>query len=272
MSAPHRLNDTGANRAADQETSERLIAAAERLFAEHGYSGVSVRMIAAAAGVNWSLLGYYFRGKEGLLSEVYRRHCGDLNSARMRLLQETRANGRQPQLEEILNAFIRPALAVARGEDGQTAFIRLRAILAAENSTLLDKLVAENFDVSSTTFINALRECLPHLLPDEILWRFHFMLGTIYYTASGPHRIREFSNGRCDPSDMEENLRHLVPFLAAAFRSPSMKPVRRSQNGEDETAGLRRARSGRGGSRRAESRTGGERKTAKIKRTATKTN
>src|SRR5258707_10162532 len=85
-------------------------------------------MIAAAAGVNWSLLGYYFRGKEGCLSEVYRRHCGDLNSAGMRLLQETRANGRQPQLEEILNAFIRPALAVARGEDGQTAFIRLRAI------------------------------------------------------------------------------------------------------------------------------------------------
>ena len=254
MSAPHRLNDTGANRAADQETSERLIAAAERLFAEHGYSGVSVRMIAAAAGVNWSLPGYYFRGKEGLLSEVYRRHCGDLNSARMRLLQETRANGRQPQLKEILNAFIRPALAVARGEDGQTAFIRLRAILAAENSTLLDKLVAENFDVSSTTFISALRECLPHLPPDEILWRFHFMLGTIYYTASGPHRIREFSNGRCNPSDIEENLRHLVPFLAAAFRSPSMKPVRRSQNGEDEAAGLRRARSGRGGSR-AESRT-----------------
>lgn len=272
MSAPHRLNDTGANRAADQETSERLIAAAERLFAEHGYSGVSVRMIAAAAGVNWSLLGYYFRGKEGLLSEVYRRHCGDLNSARMRLLQETRAHGRQPQLEEILNAFIRPALAVARGEDGQTAFIRLRAILAAENSALLDKLVAENFDVSSTTFINALRECLPHLPPDEILWRFHFMLGTIYYTASGPHRIREFSNGRCDPSDIEENLRHLIPFLAIAFRSPSIKPVRRGQNGKDETAGLRRARSGRGGSRRAETVGVSERKAARTKRTPTKTN
>jgi hypothetical protein len=52
------------------------------------------------------------------------------------------------------------------------------------------------------------------------------MLGTIYYTASGPHRIREFSNGRCDPADIEENLRQLVPFLAAAFRAPSVKPVR----------------------------------------------
>ena len=223
MADPQRLNNSGSIQASDQDTSEKLIAAAERLFADHGYDGVSVRMIAAAAGVNWSLLGYYFRGKEGLLSEVYRRHCGDLNSARMRLLQKIRENGRCPELEEILNAFIRPALAVARGEGGQTAFIRLRAILAAENSALLDKLVAENFDVSSTTFINALRECLPHLTRDEILWRFHFMLGTIYYTASGPHRIKEFSNGRCDPAHIEENLHHLIPFLAAAFRAPSAK-------------------------------------------------
>jgi AcrR family transcriptional regulator len=227
MPAPNRLNQATSMQTADQETSEKLIAAAERLFAERGYSGVSVRMIAAAAGVNWSLLGYYFRGKEGLLSEVYRRHCGDLNSARMRLLQEIRTKGQKPELEEILNAFIQPALAVARGEDGETAFIRLRAILAAENSALLDKLVAENFDVSSTTFIDALRECLPHLTRDEILWRFHFMLGTIYYTASGPHRIREFSNGRCDPADIEENLRQLIPFLAAAFRAPSVKPIRK---------------------------------------------
>ena len=91
MSSPHRLSDANPGQSSDQETSEKLIAAAERLFAERGYSGVSVRMIAAAAGVNWSLLGYYFRGKEGLLSEVYRRHCGELNSARMRLLEEIRA-------------------------------------------------------------------------------------------------------------------------------------------------------------------------------------
>jgi AcrR family transcriptional regulator len=211
---------------ADNHTSEKLMVAAERLFAEHGYAGVSVRMIAAAAGVNWSLLGYYFRGKEGLLSEVYRRHCGDLNSARMRLLQEARKNGRRPKLEEVLTAFARPALTVARGENGQTSFIRLRAILAAENSALLDKLVAENFDLSGTTFINALRECLPRLTHDETLWRFHFMLGTIYYTASGPHRIREFSNGRCDPADIEENLRHLIPCLAAVFRAPANKATK----------------------------------------------
>ena len=39
------------------ETREQLLAAAERLFADRGFAGVSVRTIAAEAGVNWSLVG-----------------------------------------------------------------------------------------------------------------------------------------------------------------------------------------------------------------------
>ena len=95
-------------------------------------------------------------------------------------------------------------------EDGET-FIRLRAVLSGENSELLEKLVAENFDQSSTAFIDVLCECLPHLSRTDVCWRFHFLLGTIYYTAAGPHRISAFSNGRCDPSNTEEVIKELVP-------------------------------------------------------------
>ena len=63
---------------------------------------------------------------------------------------------------------------------------------------------------------------MPARVPrDEVLWRFHFMLGTIYYTASGPHRIKAFSEGRCDPANVSENMKHLIPFLAAGFRAPA---------------------------------------------------
>jgi AcrR family transcriptional regulator len=128
------------------DTPDKLIAAAERLFAENGYTNVSVRVIAAAAGVNWSLVGYYFRGKEDLLSEVYRRHCSSLNAERPKLLGQARRKGLE--LEAVIEAFARPALAEIQTGHGETSFSRLRAILAAEDSALLNQLVADNFDRS----------------------------------------------------------------------------------------------------------------------------
>jgi AcrR family transcriptional regulator len=48
------------------ETRQRIIAAAVKLFGEHGFAGASTRDIAAAAGVNAPALQYYFENKEGV--------------------------------------------------------------------------------------------------------------------------------------------------------------------------------------------------------------
>jgi AcrR family transcriptional regulator len=204
-------------------TRKKLFASAERLFAERGFNGVSVRDIANDAGVNSALVGYYFGGKQGLLSEVYTRHCTPLNQERMRLLKEFSTAKNGPTLEQVLEAFIRPSLQVTVDHHGRSNFTRLRAILSGENSALLEKLIAENFDQSSRIFVEALRNCLPHLKEEDVLWRFHFLLGAIYYTGAGPHRIRELSNGRCDPSDPVASAEELIPFLAAGFRAPKAK-------------------------------------------------
>ena len=209
---------------ADEEegTRDRILRTAERLFAERGFNGVSVRELAAAAGVNLALIGYHFGSKEGLLSEVYRRHCEPMIEERLRGLEAAlRLRGRA-RIAAIIKAFIRPALRQVEVEEG-TTFIRLRAVLSGENSELLEKLVSENFDQSSSAFIAALCESLPHLSRTDVCWRFHFMLGAIYYTAAGPHRIHAFSHGKCDPSDTEAVIRELVPFLTRAFLAPVAK-------------------------------------------------
>jgi AcrR family transcriptional regulator len=202
---------------------EKLIRSAVILFAERGFDGVSVRDIANAAGVNSALVGYYFRSKKGLLSEVYRMHCEPLKRERERLLARFVESTSGITLEKVIEAFIRPSLAVSTDKKGRSGFIRLRAILSTENSALLDQLVAENFDASSRMFIEALARCLPNLSRDEIFWRFHFLLGAIYYTGAGPNRIRTLSAGRCDPSDPEAAARHMIPFFAAGFRTSSAR-------------------------------------------------
>lgn len=55
---------------ADNDCRENIIAAAIPLFAAKGLNGVSVRELAGAAGVNLSMISYYFGGKEGLYAAV----------------------------------------------------------------------------------------------------------------------------------------------------------------------------------------------------------
>lgn len=110
---------------------------------------------------------------------------------------------------------------MTKDAQGRAGFIRLRAMLSAENSALLEQLISANFDASSRSFVDALTVCLPHLTREDVLWRFHFLLGSVYYTGMGPHRIFALSGGACDPSDPTATAAEMVPFLAAGFRAPS---------------------------------------------------
>lgn len=56
----------------NSETREKLIQIAGALFAKHGYSGVSTRMIADAAKVNLGGIHYHFGGKLNLYVEAFR--------------------------------------------------------------------------------------------------------------------------------------------------------------------------------------------------------
>ena len=57
----------------EKHTSEKIIKAACRVFAEKGLSGARMHQIAKTAGVNQALLHYYFGSKEKLYQEVIYR-------------------------------------------------------------------------------------------------------------------------------------------------------------------------------------------------------
>ena len=204
----------------DLETPERILAAAERMFAERGYSGVSLRSITRESGVNIAAIHYHFGSKQELLEEIYERRCGPMNRERMRLLGECREErARPPMLEQLLEAYLRPSLIWPDDPDGARRFLRLRAVLSHEHEKLATRLVAKHFNKVSRTFAAAFHDALPELSMDEVYWRFQFLLAAQYYTLSSPDRINILSEGRCDPSDADASLRHMVPFCAAVFRA-----------------------------------------------------
>lgn len=57
----------------EDPTREKLLDAAEKLFAEKGFDAVSVREITKAAGVNLGAINYHFGGKKDLYLSVFRQ-------------------------------------------------------------------------------------------------------------------------------------------------------------------------------------------------------
>src|ERR1700741_4277735 len=95
---------------------EAILAAAEELCATKGFNAGRVQDIAQAAGANPGSVTYHFKTKDGLLLEIYRRHCGPMNHRRAELLAAARrVRDLQDRLEGIVAAHVFPAFPSRRG-------------------------------------------------------------------------------------------------------------------------------------------------------------
>jgi AcrR family transcriptional regulator len=227
--APARTRRSGAAATVSLSVRERILHAAEHLFAEYGMSGVGLRAITAAAKVNLASIAYHFGSKEGLLEALFALRAAPIAEARMELLDRAEAEARgAPTLECVLEAFVRPALTLGpQSPQGGQAFGRLRARLATEPERVARKLLSKAFDHSSRRFIEAIAKALPNVPRAEVEWRFHFMLGVMFYTMADSGRIQALTGGRCDPGDVNLAIEHMIPYLAAGFRSAPVPDISR---------------------------------------------
>jgi AcrR family transcriptional regulator len=203
---------------------EAILSAAELLFSTNGFNAVSIRDIAVEAGANPGSLTYHFKSKEGLLLDIYRRHCGPINRRRSELLDAAkRVRDLQDRLEAIVRAYVLPAF--SSGSDlagGGARFTRLRAVMSAEGNEIVGRIIAQTFDDTSHAFIDAIHESLPHLPRTEIVWRSHFLLGALYYALVTPERVSRLSRRQADGSDAGEAIEQLVRATVAALQAPAV--------------------------------------------------
>lgn len=91
-------------------TRSRILDVAEDLFAEQGFDRVSIRDITKRARVNLAAINYHFGGKEDLIAAVFERRVVPMNKARLAALTTVETTAKNPRLEDILEAFIRPTV------------------------------------------------------------------------------------------------------------------------------------------------------------------
>lgn len=210
------------------DTRERILDAAERLFMQNGYEGTSMRMITGAADVNLAAVNYHFGSKEALMREVFRRRLSWLNGERLAKLDalEREANGAPLKPSAILGAFFGTLLRMGGDESlGGMTFLRLLGRTLTEPADFIRAFFAGEYADVLERYKRALFRALPDVPHEEIVWRFHLMLGAVSYAIAGTDALQVVTGCELDlKNDGPEAARMLearvMPFLLGGLRAP----------------------------------------------------
>lgn len=202
-------------------TKERILDAAEELFAADGFAAVTVRQITQKAKADVSLAYYHFKSKRDLFDAVMLRRVDHLNEIRLNALEkvEQRHPDDAPTVEEIIEAFTHPLLDLLANDHER--WHHYMALIAQINSSPEwgGELMTRYFDPLVARFVGALRKALPGCDEADLYWSYHFLSGALTLTFAETGRIDNLSGGICRSSDMTSINERMPRFLAAGFRA-----------------------------------------------------
>lgn len=212
------------------DTRGQLLDAAETLFAARGFSGVSLREVVKAAGVNAAAAHYHFGSKEKLFEEVFARRAAPVVQLTRQML-DAASEWREHRnyVEQIVKALIGPSIQGASGDSAIARnYGRLRAHIFIEDRAFARRLFRKNYADIGRRSVQMLSEALPELSERDVAWRFHIVIATLVFSCIPAGRVHTpFGVGIYNPQDPSEAISFLVPVLAAMFRSESETASRR---------------------------------------------
>jgi AcrR family transcriptional regulator len=204
------------------DTRQRLLDAAERLFASRGFEATSLRHVTAEAGANLAAVHYHFGSKEALIGAVFTRILEPVTARQLAALEKIEQGADPPTVEEVVHAFVDPAVHLhAAGGSQRSTACRLLARCYADPDMEAHSLINRHAAATLERFVRAFQRALPHLQEQELLWRLHFTVGALAHSLAGGERLRELSGGACDPADARGMLGRLVAYVAAGLRAPA---------------------------------------------------
>jgi len=212
------------------ETCERLLAAAERLFAERGFEATSVRDITTEAGCNVAAVNYHFGGKENLYRESFRALLAELRSRRIerirRDLEATPEMGLEGFLESFANAFVEPLADESRGRLAMAFFAREMVDRHLPGELFVEEFVRPLLEVSAV----ALDRVGPPM--DSMTQRLCLMsvVGQLIHALRAHQHFVPSGSSSVVPPDLREQVRHIVRFSAGGIRACAAAPVADGDN------------------------------------------
>lgn len=193
-----------------QKTRDTILDVAEELFGQGNFDSVSVRDVAQRAGVLVGLMGYYFKSKEALFEAVATRRAAESNRVRLEALRSYK----EPTVEQILDAFIRPVLLEQSSPQWRNYLNIVAQIYNEERWSEMNKRL---FEASAREFYRALRRARPDIPPDTLARGFLYVVFVLLGTTRDLRKLQNLGADVADPDDMSRVLETVVPFVVAGI-------------------------------------------------------
>jgi AcrR family transcriptional regulator len=198
----------------------RILDAAEQLFAEFGYHGVTLKDVAARVGVSSTLIHYHFKGKESIYEAVWARRAP--LSARNRLEAMRRyaeEAGSNVTVEGALRAWIDTDLNLQIEDEQQWAAFGQIAAQANSAAGWGAEKMTKYFNPVVLALIDLLKRAMPDCDEETIFWGYHFVSGAMTHNMARTGRLDELSHGLCSSADFVSIRHHMATFMASGFKA-----------------------------------------------------
>lgn len=205
-----------------QNTQQKILDSAERLFAETGFAATSLRQITSTAEVNLASVNYHFGSKKELIQAVLQRYLAILMP---RLDQEFTlllASQSPNDLSKVLSVFIAPLLELNKVQQrGTTLFLQLLGRGYTDVQGHLRWFFIHHYGHTLDKFVLLVQQSCPTLPASEIFWRLHFSLGTIVFTMASNEALKDIAAADFNEVvEIDGVIRRLIPYLAAGIAAP----------------------------------------------------
>jgi AcrR family transcriptional regulator len=201
------------------DTRTQLLDAAERLFAERGYRGTSIRAVTDLAGANLAAVGYHFGSKAELFAAVARRVIEPITAAQSAGLDRLLAETPDPPVTDLVAAFAGPMFdEMPAGDEGGARTSRLIVTILSDPAEEARTWTGPAGDTVRDRYLAAFRHALPSLSPEELWFRIRGILA-----VTAVDRVEVYQRhppAAPAPVASDAARRWAITFLAAAMSAP----------------------------------------------------
>jgi AcrR family transcriptional regulator len=211
-----------ANTSDGATTKERLIDAAERLFAERGIDGVSLREINRMSGArNAIAVQYHFSDRAGVVRAILDKHGPAVEARRHAMLDQYEAEGRPADIRQLAAALVRPLAAKLGDRDGGREYLQIYSDLLNRPNPLISPSPLDDLDDPASS-IHRWRIVLEPLLEEDAV-RLHRRFTALLHAG-----VELSRRARSDPhTDDRLFTSYVIDVVAAILVAPVADETRR---------------------------------------------